>query len=222
MRANIRHVSRCLAAAPRRQTSSRRTIPFLNSALHRPSPAKAAGSNGAPFAYISSERSLHTSSRALHDKQQQQQPQSQDAISHPLTNPATKKQREKDYAAITAQNLAQVSSTLQNAKITSHETLIVRDVEAPGSGSIRILSLNRPAARNAISKQLLKELSEQVEAVHAQGAAGEVRVLVVASEVDGAFCAGADLKERRDMSQDEYVPELLSPAARENTPLTTV
>jgi len=31
------------------------------------------------------------------------------------------------------------------------------------------------------------------------------RVLVLASEVDEAFCAGADLKERRGMSGDEYV-----------------
>ncbi len=31
------------------------------------------------------------------------------------------------------------------------------------------------------------------------------RVLVVASEVDEAFCAGADLKERRGMGGEEYV-----------------
>lgn len=42
------------------------------------------------------------------------------------------------------------------------------------------------------------------------GAAGEdkrgpVRAVIVASEVDSCFCAGADLKERKGMSSDEYV-----------------
>lgn len=43
-----------------------------------------------------------------------------------------------------------------------------------------------------------------------EAARGEVvgegtRALVLASQVDEAFCAGADLKERRDMSMNEYV-----------------
>jgi methylglutaconyl-CoA hydratase len=42
------------------------------------------------------------------------------------------------------------------------------------------------------------------------GAAGEdkvgpTRVLILTSQVDGAFCAGADLKERAGFSADEYV-----------------
>ena len=31
------------------------------------------------------------------------------------------------------------------------------------------------------------------------------RVLMLASEVEGVFCAGADLKERGGMSEEEYV-----------------
>lgn len=31
------------------------------------------------------------------------------------------------------------------------------------------------------------------------------RVLILASELDECFCAGADLKERRGMSSEEYV-----------------
>lgn len=34
---------------------------------------------------------------------------------------------------------------------------------------------------------------------------GGVRALVVASELDEVFCAGADLRERRDMDRDQLV-----------------
>lgn len=34
---------------------------------------------------------------------------------------------------------------------------------------------------------------------------GPTRALILTSEVDSVFCAGADLKERAGMSSDEYV-----------------
>jgi methylglutaconyl-CoA hydratase len=100
----------------------------------------------------------------------------------------------------------------------------ILDVPAPHTGRIRILSLNRPSARNAISRQLLQELRANIDAVAAEydsngeevppakrygGAAGEnkvgaTRVLILTSQVDGAFCAGADLKERAGFTADEY------------------
>lgn len=106
----------------------------------------------------------------------------------------------------------------------------VTDVPAPNSGHIRILELNRPSARNAISKALLSSLREEINKVHAQydsvtgeelplpqlfgGAAGpnkrgHTRALVLASAVDTSFCAGADLKERRTFTQDETAAFLL-------------
>lgn len=83
--------------------------------------------------------------------------------------------------------------------------LKVTQVPAPHCGTIRIVSLNRPAARNAISRQLLSELSRQIESIHADGEQGTTRALILASEVDASFCAGADLKERAGMTQEEYV-----------------
>ena len=80
-----------------------------------------------------------------------------------------------------------------------------RQVPAPGSGSIRVLLLNRPKARNAISKALLNDLSNHVNSIAAEGGTGPTRALVIASNVDAAFCAGADLKERAGMSKEEYV-----------------
>lgn len=105
----------------------------------------------------------------------------------------------------------------------------VTDIPAPNSGHIRILELNRPAARNAISRALLYALREEIDAVHAQydaasgdevpqpswkkrfgGVAGEdqkgpTRALILASAVDTSFCAGADLKERKGFTKEEWV-----------------
>ncbi|KAK3935303.1 ClpP/crotonase-like domain-containing protein [Diplogelasinospora grovesii] len=102
----------------------------------------------------------------------------------------------------------------------------ITNLPAPNSGHIRILELNRPAARNAISRALLGSLREEIDAVHAQydAATGEeiptaswnkrfgglaedqkgpTRALILASAVDTSFCAGADLKERKGMTQEE-------------------
>jgi methylglutaconyl-CoA hydratase len=103
----------------------------------------------------------------------------------------------------------------------------VTDLPAPNSGHIRILELNRPAARNAISRALLSSLRDEIDAVHAQydaatgdelsapswdkrfgGIAGDdqkgpTRALILASAVDTSFCAGADLKERKTFTQEE-------------------
>ncbi|RMZ70323.1 Methylglutaconyl- hydratase mitochondrial [Pyrenophora seminiperda CCB06] len=79
----------------------------------------------------------------------------------------------------------------------------ITNVPAPHCGSIRILSLNRPAARNAISRQLLAELSQQVNSILDEGDNGSTRALILASDVDSSFCAGADLKERATFSPED-------------------
>ena len=97
-----------------------------------------------------------------------------------------------------------VSRRLAYSTSTGHPTIRVTDVPAPYLGHIRILSLNRPEARNAISRQLLAELTREIDAIHSEGdGLGPTRALVLASAVEGSFCAGADLKERRGMSREE-------------------
>lgn len=86
---------------------------------------------------------------------------------------------------------------------TLGSSMKITSIPAPHSGSITVVSLNRPQARNALSKQLLGELSDVVEGLHREGGKGTTRALILASEVDNAFCAGADLKERVGMSKEE-------------------
>lgn len=101
----------------------------------------------------------------------------------------------------------------------SQPLVVVSDLPAPNSGHIRVLELNRPDARNAISVALLAALRGQVEAIArqydgegnelpaastaGQGGLGPTRALILASAVDSCFCAGADLKERRTFTQEE-------------------
>ncbi|OOF99829.1 hypothetical protein ASPCADRAFT_203652 [Aspergillus carbonarius ITEM 5010] len=93
--------------------------------------------------------------------------------------------------------VARFSTSSDNAVIQTQH------VPAPGSGSIRVLLLNRPNARNAISRDLLNGLAKNVQSIAAEGGSGPTRALVIASNVDSAFCAGADLKERATMSREE-------------------
>ncbi|KAJ7721167.1 ClpP/crotonase-like domain-containing protein [Mycena maculata] len=72
---------------------------------------------------------------------------------------------------------------------------------------ITCLSLNRPEAKNAISLTLLKELRESLETVHSDAS---VRALILRSTTRGSFCAGADLVERRTMSDAQVAAFLTS------------
>lgn len=83
------------------------------------------------------------------------------------------------------------------------DVILSQQVPAPGSGHVRVLQLNRPEARNAISRHLLDTLSKQVKSIAAEEGNGPTRALVVASNIDAAFCAGADLKERAKMTHRE-------------------
>ncbi|UNI17460.1 Methylglutaconyl-CoA hydratase [Purpureocillium takamizusanense] len=112
------------------------------------------------------------------------------------------------------------SYSASTSSSSSTEPLIrVTNLPAAGSGHIRVLELNRPSARNAISKALLASLRAEVDDIHAQYDAasgrelkhgggdaqqlGPTRALVLASAVDNCFCAGADLKERRGFTPQE-------------------
>ncbi|MGB0953571.1 MAG: enoyl-CoA hydratase-related protein [Planctomycetota bacterium] len=67
-------------------------------------------------------------------------------------------------------------------------------------GSVATLEINRAAARNALSFPTLMLLREHLKALRTDDS---VWVVVLTGAGDKAFCAGADLKERRTMSEDQ-------------------
>ncbi|KAI8334189.1 hypothetical protein BC941DRAFT_432333 [Chlamydoabsidia padenii] len=66
---------------------------------------------------------------------------------------------------------------------------------------ISVLKLNRPVARNALSVKLVQEIRDALAEI--RFASNNSRVLIVESMVDGVFCAGADLKERVNMTPNQ-------------------
>ncbi|MEA0562048.1 enoyl-CoA hydratase [Lysinibacillus irui] len=71
--------------------------------------------------------------------------------------------------------------------------------------SVGLITLSRPEAANAMSVQLLRELSDTLDQMNGDPA---VRVVLLTGEGEKAFCAGADLKERKGMS-DRQVKQIV-------------
>lgn len=63
------------------------------------------------------------------------------------------------------------------------------------------ITLHRPKAANALSSLMLDELNDVVETIHADNT---VRVVIITG-AGNVFSAGADLKERREMTDQEVV-----------------
>jgi enoyl-CoA hydratase/carnithine racemase len=83
---------------------------------------------------------------------------------------------------------------------TNHdfETLDISEPEP----HLLLVTLNRPQAANAFNTRMGEELRDLWTGL--AGAPGDVRCILVTGAGDRAFCAGADLKERRDMPDDVW------------------
>ncbi|KAI5919330.1 ClpP/crotonase [Camillea tinctor] len=91
----------------------------------------------------------------------------------------------------------------------------VTNIDQQSTGHIRLLELNRPSSRNAISRRLLADLRTEIDSIQLQyNAEGDevsaglphtnpTRALVLASTSNHSFCAGADLRERRNFTPEE-------------------
>jgi enoyl-CoA hydratase/carnithine racemase len=75
-------------------------------------------------------------------------------------------------------------------------------VERDDRGVARV-TLNRPEARNALSLATNRQLAEIAAELEADRA---VRAVVLAGAGDKAFCAGADLKERKGVAAEDSGP----------------
>lgn len=87
-------------------------------------------------------------------------------------------------------------STSMNA---NYRNILVENLSGKDSG-IYVISLNRPAVKNAVSRNVIEELSNSLESLNYDK---NVRVVVLRSSTAGIFCSGADLKERVQLSHEE-------------------
>jgi len=79
-----------------------------------------------------------------------------------------------------------------------YETLKVEET-SPG---VMLLTLDRPERRNALNTRMGEELGALF--VPMRFRPGDRRCIVITGSGDKAFCAGGDLKERRDMSDEDW------------------
>jgi enoyl-CoA hydratase/carnithine racemase len=84
--------------------------------------------------------------------------------------------------------------------VTADPQAGVRLRRADGGLQVAEIVLQRPAALNAISTAMAREIAAVVAAIAADAS---VRAVVLASSSDKAFCVGADLKERHALTDDE-------------------
>jgi enoyl-CoA hydratase/carnithine racemase len=134
-------------------------------------------------------------------------------IKTPLVEPVTVAVPTTEVESITTESTASEVQSLTTilkdwhlvptGDVTTPSTLISNRVDAPHVGTIKIIQLNRPAAKNALSVQMVRELSREIEEIHHERHTGGTRALIIGSAVDGIFCAGADLRERKNMSLTE-------------------
>ena len=70
-----------------------------------------------------------------------------------------------------------------------------------------IMTLNRPEVMNSFNFELLYAVRDQIETLYYRT---DIRALIITGKDDKAFCAGADLKERATLSQDEVKKFILT------------
>jgi len=102
------------------------------------------------------------------------------------------------------------------------QELVVEYLEGDEHGIV-VLGINRPKAMNALSKSLAADFVSAIDAVKFDK---NVRCVIIRSHVKGAFCAGADLKERVKMSPAEVAPAVAKGraiiGAWENLPMPVI
>lgn len=75
-------------------------------------------------------------------------------------------------------------------------------VKIKKDGHIAIITINRPEAANALNTQLAIDMTNAIEYAQKDK---EIWVAIMTGAGERAFCAGADLRERKTMSMEDYV-----------------
>ena len=85
-------------------------------------------------------------------------------------------------------------------RVTPYSTLLCETTQP----HVLLVTLNRPEVRNAFNTRMGEELLDLWTRLATE--AGEVRCVVITGAGEQAFCAGADLKERKGMPTRSGVP----------------
>lgn len=75
-------------------------------------------------------------------------------------------------------------------------------VEYGSGGRVALITLNRPHADNAITTEMGAQLTETLETIAVHPA---VRVVIVTGAGDRAFSVGSDLRQRKDMTKEDWL-----------------
>ncbi len=86
-------------------------------------------------------------------------------------------------------------------KLNQYDTLLVESI----NDHISVVTLNRPEVSNAFNTQMAFELYDLFEGPVTDDA--HLRCIVLTGAGNRAFCAGADLKERREMNDEEWTQQ---------------
>ncbi|CAI8029541.1 Methylglutaconyl-CoA hydratase, mitochondrial [Geodia barretti] len=87
-----------------------------------------------------------------------------------------------------------VEASLERQRSSSGGTA---EEQAPG---IAVFAFNRSEVKNALSRKLVNQLAAGIQQVRHDP---DVRTVILKSNAPGVFCAGADLKERKEMTDRE-------------------
>lgn len=103
-------------------------------------------------------------------------------------------------ARLSLRNLTpSITATCKYSVEATGDEVIFDRLEGNQAG-ISVLSLNRPEAKNSFSRGLVQTFSEILSELKRDN---DSRVVILRSLTPGIFCAGADLKERKGMAQED-------------------
>lgn len=101
-----------------------------------------------------------------------------------------------------ARNPAIIVSVLRNNLSTNSNELVVNNLGGNDEG-ISVIGLNRTKGKNSFSFNLVSLFSKTVDEIKFNN---NIRVIILRSLIKNVFCAGADLKERMSMPQEDVAP----------------
>ncbi|VDK45232.1 unnamed protein product [Anisakis simplex] len=109
----------------------------------------------------------------------------------------------KLLASVKPVNSATASAALRSYSSANGDGPVFTERLSGEHEGIVLLRMADKTKKNAIDKRLLDCFLSHVDALKADK---DSRVVIVKSDVPGTFCAGADLKERAKMADEDVLP----------------